>query len=83
MSLIDKIKNNSNLDEFKKAIKEDTKAIFVESISNPTTAISDIEGLAKLAHENNIPLFVDNTFDTPYLLRAIFKKRSSVAWVIL
>lgn len=66
---IDKIKNSSNLDEFKKAIKEDTKAIFVESISNPTTAISDIEGLAKLAHENNIPLIVDNTFATPYLFR--------------
>lgn len=68
---IDKIKNNSNLDEFKKAIKEDTKAIFVESISNPTTAISDIEGLAKLAHENNIPLIVDNTFATPYLFNPI------------
>lgn len=68
---IDKVKNSSSLEEFKKEIKEDTRAIFVESISNPTTAISDIEGLAKLAHENNIPLIVDNTFATPYLFNPI------------
>lgn len=68
---IDKVKNDSDIEEFKKNIKEDTKAIFVESISNPTATIVDIEALAKLAHEHDIPLIVDNTFATPYLFNPI------------
>lgn len=68
---IDKVKNNSGIEEFKRNIKEDTKAIFIESISNPTAIIVDIEELAKLAHEYNIPLIVDNTFATPYLFKPI------------
>lgn len=68
---IDKVKNDSDIEEFKKNIKEDTKAIFVESISNPTATIVDIEALVKLAHEHDIPLIVDNTFATPYLFNPI------------
>lgn len=68
---IDKIKNGSSLEIFEKAIKNDTKAIYVESISNPTTFVADIEELANLAHRYNIPLIVDNTFSTPYLLNPI------------
>ena len=68
---VDKVANGSSIDVFEKAIKEDTKAIYVESISNPTATISDIEGLAKLAHKYNIPLVVDNTLATPYLCNPI------------
>ncbi|WP_137596806.1 O-acetylhomoserine aminocarboxypropyltransferase/cysteine synthase family protein [Paucilactobacillus kaifaensis] len=50
-------------------IKDDTKAIYVESVANPSTEIADLEGLAKIAHANQIPLIVDNTFPTPYLLQ--------------
>ncbi|AGB19208.1 O-acetylhomoserine sulfhydrylase [Thermoanaerobacterium thermosaccharolyticum M0795] len=53
---------------FENAIKDDTKAIFVETISNPNGAIADIEALSEIAHNHNIPLVVDNTFATPYLL---------------
>lgn len=68
---IDKVENPRDLEEFKEAIKNDTKAIYVESISNPNATIADIEALAKLAHENGIPLIVDNTLATPYLLNPI------------
>lgn len=56
---------------FEKAIKENTKAIFMESIGNPNASLIDIEKVAKIAHDNKIPLVVDNTFATPYLLRPI------------
>jgi O-acetylhomoserine (thiol)-lyase len=52
-------------------IKPNTKAIFIESIANPTGYVADIRALADLAHRNNIPLIVDNTFATPYLLQPI------------
>ncbi|MDR1286341.1 MAG: aminotransferase class I/II-fold pyridoxal phosphate-dependent enzyme [Treponema sp.] len=52
-------------------IKPDTKAIFVESVSNPAGAVADLEALAALAHKHGIPLVVDNTFATPYLLNPI------------
>ena len=60
-----------NLDSWKKAIRPNTKAFFGESIANPSNAILDIENIAKIAHENGIPLIVDNTVATPYLLRPI------------
>ena len=53
------------------AIKPNTKLIFIESLGNPNCEISDIEAIAKIAHENGIPLIVDNTFGTPYLIRPI------------
>lgn len=54
---------------FAAAIQENTKAIFIESIGNPNANLIDIEKVAKVAHENKIPLVVDNTFATPYLFR--------------
>ena len=60
-----------NLDEVRAAIRPETKAIFIETLGNPTSDIPDIEALAKIAHEHNIPLVIDNTFGTPYLVRAI------------
>ncbi|MCL1862039.1 MAG: O-acetylhomoserine aminocarboxypropyltransferase/cysteine synthase [Defluviitaleaceae bacterium] len=56
---------------FEAAIKPNTKAIFIESIGNPNSTIVDIEAIAKIAHSHGIPLIVDNTFATPYLLRPI------------
>jgi len=60
-----------NLDSWKKAIKPNTKAFYGETIANPSNAILDIENIANIAHENGIPLIVDNTVATPYLLRPI------------
>jgi O-acetylhomoserine (thiol)-lyase len=54
---------------FENAVRENTKAIFIESLGNPNSNIIDIEKTAKIAHKYNIPLVVDNTFATPYLLR--------------
>ena len=56
---------------FENAIKPNTKAIFIESLGNPNSSIIDIEKVAAIAHEHGIPLIVDNTFATPYLLRPI------------
>jgi O-acetylhomoserine (thiol)-lyase len=56
-------------DSFAKAIKPNTKALFIESLGNPNSNIIDIEALAKVAHAAKIPLVVDATFTTPYLLR--------------
>ncbi len=60
-----------NEQEVERAITDKTKAIFIESLSNPHSLVVDIEGIAKIAHRNQIPLIVDNTFATPYLLRPI------------
>ena len=56
---------------FERAIKEDTRAVFVETLGNPNCNIIDLERLSRLAHEHNIPLVVDNTLATPYLIRPI------------
>lgn len=58
-------------DSFKPGIDDRTKAIFVESIANPGGIITDIEKLAKIAHDAGIPLIVDNTLASPYLIRPI------------
>ncbi|GHT77348.1 O-acetylhomoserine aminocarboxypropyltransferase [Spirochaetia bacterium] len=68
---IDQSANIDNITALEADIKPDTKAIFVESVSNPTGVVADLEGLAALAHKHNIPLVVDNTFATPYLLNPI------------
>lgn len=57
--------------DYEKAITDKTKLIFAETIGNPKLDVLDIENLAKVAHKNNIPLIVDNTVATPYLLRPI------------
>ena len=56
---------------FEAAIQENTKAIYVETLGNPNSNLVDIEELAKIAHKHNIPLVVDSTFATPYLIRPI------------
>lgn len=55
----------------KNAIQDNTKAIFIETLGNPNSDVVDIEAIAKIAHEAKIPLVVDNTFATPYLVRPI------------
>ncbi|MDE4541191.1 homocysteine synthase [Thermoanaerobacterium sp. R66] len=56
-------------ENFRKAITDRTKALYIETIGNPGINIPDFEAIAKIAHENKIPLIVDNTFATPYLFR--------------
>jgi len=58
-------------ENFRKAINEKTKALYFETIGNPGINLVDIEAVAKIAHENGIPLIVDNTFGTPYLIKPI------------
>ncbi|MBP1588385.1 MAG: O-acetylhomoserine aminocarboxypropyltransferase/cysteine synthase [Clostridia bacterium] len=60
-----------NLDEVRAAIRSDTRAIFTETLGNPGSDIPDIDAVAAIAHENNVPLVIDNTFGTPYLIRPI------------
>jgi len=54
---------------FRKAITDRTKALYIETIGNPKANVADIEAIAEIAHDNGIPLIVDNTFGTPYLIR--------------
>ena len=63
--------DGSNPTNFEKAIKPNTKAIFFETLGNPNASIVDIEAVAAIAHRHGIPLIVDNTFATPYLLTPI------------
>ena len=60
-----------NIDEVKAAIKDNTKALYIETLGNPNSDVVDIETLANIAHEHKIPLVIDNTFATPYLVRPI------------
>ncbi|MBO7054808.1 MAG: O-acetylhomoserine aminocarboxypropyltransferase/cysteine synthase [Bacteroidales bacterium] len=60
-----------NLSEVENAIKPNTKAIYLETLGNPNSDIPDIDAIAAIAHKNNIPLVIDNTFGTPYLIRPI------------
>jgi len=63
--------NPDEPENFREAIRENTKAIYIETIGNPGINLIDIEAVAKIAHENGLPLIVDNTFGTPYLIRPI------------
>lgn len=56
---------------FEDAIQDNTKALFIETLGNPNSEVTDIEAIAKTAHAHNIPLVIDNTFATPYLVRPI------------
>ncbi len=60
-----------NIEEIASAIKENTKAVYIETLGNPNSDVVDIEGIANIAHKHGIPLVVDNTFATPYLVRPI------------
>ncbi len=63
--------NVHSLREVEEAIKENTKAVYIETLGNPNSDIGDIEKLAEIAHSYGIPLVIDNTFGTPYLIRPI------------
>lgn len=60
-----------DLEETENAIKENTKAIYIETLGNPNSDIPDIDALAEIAHRHGLPLVIDNTFGTPYLIRPI------------
>lgn len=66
-----KFVDSTNPENFKQAITDKTKAVFAETIGNPSLRILDIEKVAKIAHDAGIPLVIDNTFATPYLCRPI------------
>lgn len=66
-----KFVNHNDLDELRAAIDDKTKLVFGETISNPRASVLDIKSYAEIAHENNIPLILDNTLATPALLRPI------------
>ena len=65
------VENPDDPESWRKAVKPNTKAFFGETIANPKNDVLDIETVAKIAHENNVPLIVDNTVATPYLIRPI------------
>jgi O-acetylhomoserine (thiol)-lyase len=60
-----------NYEEIEAAIQDNTKAVFIETLGNPNSDVVDIEKIADIAHANKIPLVIDNTFATPYLVRPI------------
>jgi len=61
----------SDTEGFEKAIQDNTKAIFAETLGNPNSDVANIDALSKIAHNHGIPLIIDNTFATPYLFRPI------------
>lgn len=63
--------NIHNIKEVEAAIKDNTRAIYIETLGNPNSDIPDIDALAEIAHKHDLPLVVDNTFGTPYLIRPI------------
>jgi len=60
-----------NLTELENAIKENTRAVYLETLGNPNSDIPDIDAIAEIAHKHGLPLVIDNTFGTPYLIRPI------------
>ena len=60
-----------NLQNFEHAIRDNTKAVFIETFGNPNSSLIDIDAVAAIAHSHKIPLIIDNTFGTPYLIRPI------------
>jgi O-acetylhomoserine (thiol)-lyase len=71
LGITTKFVNPDDPENFRAAINEKTKAIYIESIGNPGINLIDISAVADIAHENGIPLIVDNTFGTPYLIKPI------------
>lgn len=61
----------SDLQNFEKAIRPETKAVFIETMGNPNCSLLDIDAVAAIAHRHGVPLVIDNTFGTPYLIRSI------------
>jgi len=65
------VSDPDNLDEWRAAVRPNTKAFYGETIGNPRNDVLDIEGISAIAHENGVPLIVDNTVATPYLIRPL------------
>lgn len=65
------VEDPDNLDQWRAAVKPNTKAFYGEVLANPRNSVLDIEGVSKVAHEAGVPLIVDNTVPTPYLIRPI------------
>ena len=65
------VEDPDNLEDWRAAVRPNTKAFFGETVSNPRQDVLDIEGVAAVAHENGVPLIVDNTLATPYLIRPL------------
>ena len=63
--------NARHLDEVEAAIRENTKCVYLETLGNPNSDIPDIDAIAEIAHRHGLPLVIDNTFGTPYLIRPI------------
>jgi len=63
--------DGSDPENFRAAIRPNTKAVYLESLGNPNADVLDLEAIAKIAHDNGIPVIIDNTFSTPYLFRPI------------
>jgi O-acetylhomoserine (thiol)-lyase len=63
--------DGSDPQNYQNAIRPNTKAFFLETLGNPNSTVSDMEAIANIAHDNGLPLIVDNTFATPYLFRPI------------
>ncbi|MCR4960692.1 MAG: O-acetylhomoserine aminocarboxypropyltransferase/cysteine synthase [Lachnospiraceae bacterium] len=63
--------DSHNLSELEAAIKDDTKAVYLETLGNPNSDIPDIDAIAEIAHKHGLPVVVDNTFGTPFLIRPI------------
>ena len=61
----------SDFQEIQDAIQDNTKAVYIETLGNPNSDVADVEEIAAIAHRNRIPLVIDNTFGTPYLVRPI------------
>ena len=61
----------ADLQNFERAIRDNTKAVFIETFGNPNSSLIDIDAVAAIAHSHKIPLIIDNTFGTPYLIRPI------------
>lgn len=65
------VEDQDDLDEWRRAVRPNTKALFAETIGNPRINVLDISGVADVAHSNDVPLIVDNTIATPYLIRPL------------
>lgn len=61
----------SDINNFRAAVRPQTKAVFIETFGNPNSSLIDVDAVAAIAHENGVPLIIDNTFATPYLFRPI------------
>lgn len=66
-----KLVDSNDPENFRKAIDDKTRAVFCETVSNPALEIADLEAIAKVAHDNGLPLIVDSTFSTPYLTKPL------------